>query len=106
MGAKLPRGTLERLWRDPDHWQGFFYVCEEDPRAIVPKRNPIMGWTINLAHTSAVTQLFLGIVTIVVILGLAGATRSPVLELGAVVIVIVGTVIGCRSLAAEDRYEE
>jgi hypothetical protein len=106
MGAKLPRGTLERLWRDPDNWRGLSYVCEEDPRVVVPKRSRIMGWTINWAHSRAVMQVFLGVVVIVVILGLAAATRSPLLELAAVVIVIVGTAISCRSLAAEDRYEE
>jgi uncharacterized membrane protein len=54
MGARLPRGTLERLWRDPENWRGLLYVCEQDPRVVVPKRNPIMGWTINWAHSRAV----------------------------------------------------
>ena len=27
-----------------------FYHDPEDPRLIVPKRNPALGWTINLSH--------------------------------------------------------
>lgn len=40
------------------------------------------------------------------ILGLAAATRSPMLEIAAVIVVMVLTIVGCRSLAAADRYEE
>jgi len=27
-----------------------FYNNPRDPRLIVPKMNPMMGWTVNLAH--------------------------------------------------------
>jgi uncharacterized membrane protein len=36
------------------HYDGFgFYHGPDDPRLIVPKRIPIMGWTINVSHPKA-----------------------------------------------------
>lgn len=36
------------------HYDGFgFYHGPDDPRLIVPKRIPIMGWTVNVAHPHA-----------------------------------------------------
>lgn len=38
-----------------------FYHGPDDPRFIVPKRIPVMGWTINMAHPFApVFLLMLG----------------------------------------------
>jgi len=35
-------------------YDGFgFYHGPDDPRLIVPKRIPIMGWTINVSHPKA-----------------------------------------------------
>ena len=40
------------LWhRDPSNWRaGVFYFNRKDPRLIVPKRNPMLGWTLNFAN--------------------------------------------------------
>lgn len=36
---------------EPENWKwGVFYFNKKDFRLIVPKRNPIMGWTFNFAH--------------------------------------------------------
>lgn len=35
---------------DPDNWKGIFYVNRRDPRLVVPKLNPSMGWTLNFAN--------------------------------------------------------
>jgi uncharacterized membrane protein len=36
---------------DPENWKwGIFYFNKKDHRIIVPKRNPMMGWTFNFAH--------------------------------------------------------
>ncbi len=48
---------LDALWRNPAHWTPWGYRCQEDPRVIVPKRNPAMGWTMNWAHPRAVVAL-------------------------------------------------
>ena len=54
MKAKLPCGTLERLWQDRGNWRGgMIYVCKDDPRFIVPKKPKWTGWTLNFAHGSA-----------------------------------------------------
>jgi uncharacterized membrane protein len=41
----------EREWRQPDnwHWLGI-YRSASDTRALVPKRNPRLGYTLNFAH--------------------------------------------------------
>jgi len=56
----LSREELERHWANPENWSAVYY-CPEDPRVIVPKRRPSMGWTINFAHPLAVPVLFLAI---------------------------------------------
>lgn len=36
---------------DPENWKwGIFYFNKKDHRIMVPKRNPILGWTFNFAH--------------------------------------------------------
>jgi uncharacterized membrane protein len=43
-------------WRDPRNWRGGWlgiYVASRDPRVLVPKRIPAMGWTLNFAHRAS-----------------------------------------------------
>jgi hypothetical protein len=62
MKAKLPHGTLDKLWSDPRNWRAHsFYYCKNDPRIFVPKRLKLFGWTMNFAHASAWGTLFMGI---------------------------------------------
>jgi len=64
----------EREWHAPDNWHGGWlgiYVSEQDTRFLVPKRNRIMGWTLNFAHPGARFAFVLVIVTIV-----AGLARN------------------------------
>jgi uncharacterized membrane protein len=47
------RERNEAEWRDPANWYGGWlgiYSSELDTRVLVPKRRPIMGWTLNMAH--------------------------------------------------------
>jgi uncharacterized membrane protein len=38
-------------WGRPDNWTSLgLYRCARDPRILVPKRNPVLGWTVNIAH--------------------------------------------------------
>lgn len=48
----MTREELDQLWARPENWS-IVYRCEEDPRVIVPRRRPWMGWTINFAHPRA-----------------------------------------------------
>jgi uncharacterized membrane protein len=52
----------EREWRDPANWHGGWlgiYHSRKDTRAWVPKRNPLMGATINFAHREGIVDLIL-----------------------------------------------
>jgi uncharacterized membrane protein len=38
-------------WENPDNWTSpGFYFSKRDSRWIVPKRNPVLGWTFNLGN--------------------------------------------------------
>jgi uncharacterized membrane protein len=50
------RDVNEREWHAPGNWRwGWLgvYSSEQDSRLVVPKRNRIMGWTLNFAHPGA-----------------------------------------------------
>ncbi len=37
--------------KDPSNWRGgIFYFNRRDPRVMVPKRNPTLGWTLNFGN--------------------------------------------------------
>jgi hypothetical protein len=59
----MRRDDLRRLWENPAHWRGGIYRCTEDPRVIVPKRNPALGWTINFGHPNG-NGVMISVVTI------------------------------------------
>ena len=61
---KQKRESLDSMHQNPDNWKWIFYVNPKDPRMMVPKMNPDMGWTINLGHRSTI----IGIILIVLIL--------------------------------------
>jgi hypothetical protein len=109
MTAKLPAGTLEKLWADPSNWRGgVIYVCKEDPRFIVPRRWKWGGWTLNFAHASAWTALAVVALVIVVpgyhfvMAGLIGTWIWWVFLAGMVVILCAASAV----LASPGRYEE
>lgn len=44
----------------PENWvMGVFYFNSKDFRFILPKRDPMMGWTFNFAHPIAYIVLIL-----------------------------------------------
>lgn len=49
---KKKSNTLKEdaMSRNPNNWQGPFYVNRKDPRILVPKSNPKMGWTLNFGN--------------------------------------------------------
>jgi hypothetical protein len=54
---------LERLWADPRHWSAVgIYRCAADPRIVVPKRRPWLGWTLNFAHPASWPVLVLAVI--------------------------------------------
>lgn len=56
---------------NPENWKwGIFYFNKKDFRFIVPKRNPILGWTFNFANPKvyiALSLFFLAIILFAII---------------------------------------
>jgi len=49
MKNKINKELLDLMSRNPSNWRGTFYFNRKDPRLVVPKINPAMGWTFNFA---------------------------------------------------------
>ena len=65
----------DQEWRRVEAWRGGIlgiYYNPRDTRAWVPKRNPSLGWTLNLAHDSARLWLavLIGVPVAIVLLSL------------------------------------
>jgi uncharacterized membrane protein len=48
---------LDEMSRNPNYWKGVFYYNPRDPRLMVPKLIPSMGWTLNFASPWAYVSL-------------------------------------------------
>jgi len=64
MRKKPEQHILDAMSKDLSNWHGPFYSNRKDPRLIVPKYNPMLGWTFNFA--SPLT--YLGIILIILII--------------------------------------
>jgi len=42
--------NFDLMDKDPNNWRGIFYFNKNDSRIIVPKINPLMGWTLNFGN--------------------------------------------------------
>jgi uncharacterized membrane protein len=58
---------LDIMHKNPANWRGMFYVNRKDPRLIVPKFDPAMGWTFNFASPYSYITLIIFIVIIIVV---------------------------------------
>jgi uncharacterized membrane protein len=62
---------------DPDAaqcWNGGLYFAKADARLLVPKRNPWLGWTLNLGHPLAEPALLAALVLPVLLVGALART--------------------------------
>jgi len=90
----VTRKEIDEIWASQNNWS-LVYRCLKDPRVIVPRRRPWMGWTINFAHPLAWAVLIV-MVSIAVGPGLLlfglGIVSAPffLLTIG----VSIGTVVG------------
>ena len=50
MTPKLDKEILYSMNQNPFNWKGMFYVNPKDPRIIVQKKEPLMGWTLNFGR--------------------------------------------------------
>lgn len=46
---KLEKKFLNEMSKDLGNWKGPVYFNRKDPRLLVPKLDPSMGWTFNFA---------------------------------------------------------
>jgi uncharacterized membrane protein len=59
---------LERMRKDPENYKwGIFYFNPKDPRVILPKRNKILGVTVNFANPYSYL-IIIGIVAFAVLM--------------------------------------
>jgi len=65
MKTKLEKEILDTMSKNLNNWKGIFYFNHRDPRILVPKFNPAMGWTLNFA--SPYSYLFLIAIVLIVI---------------------------------------
>ena len=64
MKRKDKNENYDLMSKNPNNWRGIFYVNRKDPRIIVPKINPSLGWTLNFGNVYA----YVGLIAIILIL--------------------------------------
>lgn len=67
MKAKLNKEFLNLMIKNPTNWKGPFYFNRKDPRVVVPKLEPLKGWTLNCTQPYTYIAL-VGIILIIVAL--------------------------------------
>jgi uncharacterized membrane protein len=65
MKSRLEKAILESMNKNPNNWKGIFYKNPNDPRILVRKINPAMGWTFNWA--SPYSYIALGCIILITI---------------------------------------
>jgi len=66
MKTKIEQAILDRMRKDLGNWNGPFYCNRKDPRLIVPKYDPTLGWTFNFASPYAyLTIIIIALIVIV-----------------------------------------
>ncbi len=65
MKTKLDKEIINSMTKNPNNWKGIFYVNRKDPRIIVPKLNPLLGWTLNFGNKYAVIGMALIVLIII-----------------------------------------
>ncbi len=66
MKRKSDKLFLDAMRKDPQYWKGPIYVNRKDPRLIVHKQEPYLGYTLNFG--SIYTYLLFAAIIAIVIL--------------------------------------
>ena len=66
MKTKLDQEILDSMAKNPSNWRGILYFNRKDPRLIVQKQFPPLGWTLNFANPLTYLMI-ISIVLIVVV---------------------------------------
>lgn len=67
MKKKTDPQMLDQMSRDPSNWKGVFYFNRRDPRLIVPKLDPMRGWTVNFASPYAYLAISMLVLVILLV---------------------------------------
>ncbi len=65
MKTQNDKQMLDAMSKNPDNWKGIFYFNRKDPRLIVPKLHPHLGYTLNFA--SGYVYLFMAIFILIIL---------------------------------------
>lgn len=65
MKRKFDQHVLDAMSRDLSNWHGLFYCNRKDPRLIVPKYNPMLGWTFNFSNPYTYITVFVFVLIII-----------------------------------------
>jgi uncharacterized membrane protein len=66
MNSKPDKQFLDTVSRDTSYWRGPFYFNRRDPRLMVPKLYPSLGWTLNFANPRSYIAILALILVIIV----------------------------------------
>jgi uncharacterized membrane protein len=72
MSNKPTQEQYDAWTDDPENWRySFFYYNPKDDRLLPPKRNRMLGWTINFANPKSIIVFAILLAAVVAILYLA-----------------------------------
>ena len=66
MKNKHSNESLDLMSKNRNNWKGVFYLNRKDPRLIVPKLDPTMGWTLNFGSIYTYFTI-IGVIAIVIL---------------------------------------
>ena len=67
MKPKLDQEILDSMAKNPSNWRGILYFNRKDPRLVVQKLYPSLGWTLNFANPLTYLTIILLILVVVVV---------------------------------------
>lgn len=63
------KGKHHQWHNDPSNWiWGVFYYNREDKRIFIPKRIPVMGWTINFANATSILVMTAIVIAVIILI--------------------------------------
>lgn len=65
MKKKHSNQDYDLMSKNLNNWRGPFYVNRKDPRFIVPKLTPSLGWTLNFANPYAYLSI-IGLIVVII----------------------------------------
>jgi uncharacterized membrane protein len=67
MKNKPDQQFLDTMSKDPGNWRGPFYFNRKDPRLMIPKLHPSLGWTLNFASYFAYVAIAALIAVVIIV---------------------------------------